>query len=144
MPKRQIVFAKKQIYDGIKFDSGLEVTMYKLLKKHGFKFEREGHKFVVFPKMKLSNGCWERPQTRSKSMKDRRAVREITYTPDFVDIKGRWIIECKGRANEQFPIKWKLFKLHVSQMKKPPMIFKPTNEKDCQQVIEVLIKNKLR
>lgn len=144
MKRRQIVFAKKQTYDGIKFDSGLEVTMYKLLKKNGFKFEREGKKFVVFSKIKLTNGCWERPQKRSPEMKDRRNVREVTYTPDFVDIKGRWIIECKGRANEQFPIKWKLFKLYVSQMEKPPMIFIPTNEKDCQQVIEVLIKNKLK
>lgn len=144
MPKRQIVFAKKQTYDGIQFDSGLEVTMYKLLKKHDFKFKREGKKFVVFPKMELNNDCWERPQRRSPKMKDVRPVREITYTPDFVDIKGRWIIECKGRANEQFPIKWKLFKLLVSKMKKQPMIFKPTNTKDCEQVIEILIKNKLK
>ena len=32
----------------------------------------------------------------------------IKYTPDFI---GKdFIIETKGRANESFPLRWKLFK----------------------------------
>jgi hypothetical protein len=35
----------------------------------------------------------------------------ITYKPDFV---GRdFVIECKGRANESFPLRWKLFKAWI-------------------------------
>ena len=32
----------------------------------------------------------------------------IKYTPDFIG--EDFIIETKGRANESFPIRWKLFK----------------------------------
>ena len=57
----------------------------------------------------------------------------ITYKPDFV---GRdFIIECKGRANEAFPLRWKLFKAWVSQHSPGIALFKPQNQKDCDETI---------
>ena len=38
-------------------------------------------------------------------------VRDITYTPDFVDPNGKWIIEVKGYANDVFPLKMEMFKI---------------------------------
>ena len=36
----------------------------------------------------------------------------IKYTPDF---EGKdFIIECKGRPNDTFPLRWKMFKKHVN------------------------------
>ena len=45
-----------------------------------------------------------------ETYKDRgcKKILPIKYKPDFV---GRdFVIECKGRANESFPLRWKLFK----------------------------------
>ncbi|MAS49239.1 MAG: hypothetical protein CL557_17720 [Alphaproteobacteria bacterium] len=63
----------------------------------------------------------------------------IKYTPDFV---GKdYIIECKGRANESFPIRWKLFKLWLTKNKIGKTLYKPQNQKDVDQMI-MLIKEK--
>ena len=40
-------------------------------------------------------------------------IQSIKYTPDF--ISPSFIIECKGRANESFPIRWKMFKKFVKR-----------------------------
>jgi len=147
MPKgRQIVRSKKQIYDGIKFDSGLEVYMYKQLKNNGFKFEREGITYEIHPPIKLNFPCYIRSQKRSLTLKDKRDIRKISYTIDFNDKRKnpKWVIECKGRANESFPLRWKMFLKLLSEMKNPPSVFMPRNQKDCDQVIEILIKNKLK
>ena len=37
----------------------------------------------------------------------------IKYTPDFIG-KG-FIIETKGRANESFPMRWKMFKKYINK-----------------------------
>lgn len=109
-----------------------------LLKQAGIKFTYEGKSYETFEPIELDNFCFERPTKRSKQMKDRRKVTKVSYTPDFIAEDESWFIECKGRANESFSIRWKLFKKLVSGWEKPPMIFKPMNEKDCEQVIEIL------
>ena len=62
----------------------------------------------------------------------------IKYTPDF---EGKnFIIECKGRANESFPIRWKLFKKHVVDNLPDITLYKPQRQSECDEVIK-LIKN---
>lgn len=135
---RKVVQAKKVTVDGITFQSGLECTMYKLLKQAGIPAEYEPKSFEIFEPFKYSSSCWERARKTSPKMIDRRAVRKISYTPDFVDPDEGWIIECKGRANESFPLRWKIFKETMEQRVDPPHLFKPTNKMDCEQVIEEL------
>ena len=43
-------------------------------------------------------------------------ILNIKYTPDFVS--DSFIIECKGRANESFPLRWKMFKKYVNGLRK--------------------------
>lgn len=112
--------------------------MYKLLKQSGIKCSYEGETFDTFEPFELTSECYERATRRSKQMIDRRKVTKISYTPDFIGEDNEWFIECKGRANESFPIRWKLFKQMVSRWDNPPLIFKPTNTEDCKQVIEIL------
>ena len=64
----------------------------------------------------------------------------IKYTPDFVGDK--FIIECKGRANESFPMRWKLFKRLINISRPYVTLYKPQNQKECDQVIELITKNK--
>ena len=66
----------------------------------------------------------------------------IKYTPDFVS--DSFIIECKGRANESFPLRWKMFKKYVNDNLKHVILYKPQNQKECDEVIELIIKNKIK
>lgn len=138
---RKIVNAKKKVVDGITFASTLESKMYVMLRDAGIKFDYEGKSYVTFEPLQLDEQCWERATKRSKSMVDRRKVSKVSYTPDFIGVDEEWFIEVKGRANESFPIRWKLFKNMVNKWKRRPLIFKPTNDADCKQVIEILIEN---
>ena len=65
-------------------------------------------------------------------------IQNIKYTPDFVS--DSFIIECKGRANESFPIRWKMFKKYVKEHLKRVTLYKPQNQKECDQVIELITK----
>ena len=135
---RKIVQSKKVTLDGITFASTLESVMYKLLKEAGIKFTYEGESYQTFEPLVLEEECWERATKRSKAMIDRRKVTKVSYTPDFIGENEEFFIEVKGRANESFPIRWKLFKNLVAKREKPPIIFKPMNKADCEQVIEIL------
>ena len=64
----------------------------------------------------------------------------IRFTHDFVNYK--FIIECKGRANESFPMRWKLFKRMINISRPYVTLYKPQNQKECDQVIELITKNK--
>ena len=62
----------------------------------------------------------------------------IKYTPDFVS--DSFIIECKGRANESFPLRWKMFKKYVNKHLKHVTLYKPQNQKECDEVIKLITK----
>ena len=67
-----------------------------------------------------------------------RILRAITYTPDFV---GRgFIIECKGRPNESFPIRWKLFKKYIcKEYTEVTTLYKPQNQKECDETVSLIL-----
>ena len=112
--KRGPVVSKKVTVDGIKFASGLEAYMYKALKKARIKAQYEQRSFELIPPFEFKNLSYERQSNGKGDMVNRgnKKVLAIKYTPDF---EGKnFIIECKGRANESFPIRWKLFKKYVA------------------------------
>ena len=111
--KRGPVKSKKVIVDGISFASGLEAYMYKALKKAKIKADYEGKTFVLFPTFTFYNDSYERCANGKGEFKNRgnKKILNIKYTPDFIG--DSFIIECKGRANESFPIRWKMFKRYV-------------------------------
>lgn len=154
MPKQKAVTAKvprkkvagkkkvnstKTVIDGIEFKSGLEGTMYNLLKVAGIPCTYEGKQYVTMADSDYPAECFERVTRKSKAMVDRRKITGVKYTPDFLDPNEEWFIETKGRANESFSIRWKLFKHLFKGAAKPPMIFKPSTTKDCEQVVQILI-----
>ena len=137
--KRGPVNAKKKVVDGITFASGLEATMYILLRDAGIDFNYEEPTYTIFEEEAYPEACFERARRTSPKMIDRRKVNKITYTPDFVDPDEEWVIECKGRANERFPLVWKMFKSAMGKRKKSPLLFKPANKADCEQVVAELL-----
>lgn len=79
-------------YNGIKFRSKLEVYTYKKLREAEISADYEQHRFELLPAFVALSG---------------KKYRAMTYLPDFV---GKdFIIECKGFANDTWPLRKKLF-----------------------------------
>ena len=138
--KRGPVRAKKVTYDGIKFASGLEKYMYVVLKKAKIKAIYEGQTYTIQEGFIFENESYERQSNGKGELVNRgcKKILPIRYTPDF--ISDSFIIECKGRANESFPMRWKLFKKYVNTNMKHVTLYKPQNQKECDEVIKLIIK----
>ena len=132
--------AKKVTFDGIKFASGLEKYMYQALKKAKIQATYEGATFTLQEGFKLENESYERQSNGKGEMVNRgcKKILPIKYTPDFVS--DSFIIECKGRANESFPIRWKMFKKFINSKLKHVTLYKPQNQKECDEVIKLITK----
>ena len=140
--KRGPVVSKKVTHDGIKFASGLEKYMYIALKKAKLKAKYEGQTYIVQDGFEFKTTSYERQSNGKGEFKDRgnKKILPIKYTPDFVS--DSFIIECKGRANESFPLRWKMFKKYVKVNLPHVTIYKPQNQKECDKVIELITKSK--
>ena len=138
--KRGPVVSKKTTYDGIQFASGLEKYMYQALKKAKIHAIYEGTTFVLQEDFKFNVDSYERQSNGKGQMVNRgqKKIQNIKYTPDFVS--NSFIIECKGRANESFPIRWKMFKKYVKEHLEHVTLYKPQNQKECDQVIKLITK----
>lgn len=137
--KRGPVRAKKVEYDGIKFQSGLEKYMYIALRKAKLKFRYEVESYELIPGFMFNNQSYERQSNGKGGYIERgnKKVRPITYTPDFTG--PGFIIECKGRANESFPIRWKLFKRYVALSMPDVTLYKPQNQKECEETVQLIL-----
>ena len=140
--KRGPVQAKRITYDGINFASGLERYMYMGLKKAKLKFKYEGETFELVKGFEFINECIERQSNGKGEFKNRgnKKILNIKYTPDFV---GKdFIIECKGRANESFPMRWKLFKKWITDNGDDRVLYKPQNQSECDKVIDMILRKR--
>jgi hypothetical protein len=130
--KKGPVRSKKVTFDGITFASGLEKYMYIALKK--------GHTFVLQEGFMFENESYERQSNGKGDMVNRgcKKIQPIRYTPDFIDM-NEFIIETKGRANESFPMRWKMFKQLVKEQHPHVTLYKPQNQKECDKVVELIL-----
>ena len=139
--KRGPVAAKKVSYDGINFASGLERYTYMALKKNKLFEGYENEVFQLVESFDFNNESFEK-QANGKGEYTNRGQKKILgikYTPDFI---GKdYIIECKGRANESFPLRWKLFKLWLTKNKIGKTLYKPQNQKEVDLTM-ILIKER--
>ena len=140
--KKGPVRAKKVTFDGITFASGLERYMYQALKKAKIHTDYEGCTFTLQEGFILDNSSYERQSNGKGDMVDRgnKKILPIKYTPDFIGYD--YVIECKGRANESFPLRWKMFKKYVNNRMAHVTLYKPQNQKECDKVIELIIKKR--
>ncbi len=143
--KKKQTNAKKYLYDGIEFKSGLELYMYRSLKKEKIPFEYEGRKFVIIKGFKYEGESWERYMNGKGEFKDRgsKSFSDMVYTPDFLPPAGqplKWVIETKGRSMPDFSRTWKLFKKLLSESNDVdyPVLFMPRKQADCDEVIKMI------
>ena len=137
--KKGPVQSKKISYDGINFASGLEKYTYLALKENKLFEGYENEVFQLVESFNFRNKAYEKQANGKGDYTNRgeKKILGIKYTPDFV---GKdYIIECKGRANESFPIRWKLFKLWLTNNKTGKTLYKPQNQKEVDQTM-ILIK----
>ena len=141
--KQGPVRSKKVIVDGIEFASGLEKYMYLALKEAKIEARYEGETYVLQDSFVFKNKSYEKQSNGKGEFKNRgeKKILNIKYTPDFVS--PSFIIECKGRANESFPIRWKMFKNYVKEHLKHVILYKPQNQKDCDEVVKLIL-NKIK
>ena len=118
--------------------------MYIALKKAKIKSKYEGQTYVLQEAFAFETDSYERQANGKGDMINRgqKKILNIKYTPDF--ISDSFIIECKGRANESFPIRWKMFKKYVKERIPHVTLYKPQNQKECDKVVELIIKNKIK
>jgi len=101
----------------------------------------EGQTFELSPPFDFQFESFERCGNGKGEYKNRgnKKILNIKYTPDFVG-KG-FIIETKGRANESFPLRWKLFKRLITENRLGPLtLYKPQNHKECDETVKLIIK----
>ena len=140
--KKGPVVSKKVTYNGVTFASGLEKYMYKALLDAKIDFDYEGETFELLPSFIFKNDCIER-QSNSKGdyiNRGNKKVLNLKYTPDFIGFD--FIIETKGRANDSFPLRWKMFKYLMHLMNDKRTLYKPQNQKECDQTILLILKNR--
>lgn len=140
--KKGPVIAKKIIYGGITFASGLEKNMYIALNKAGLEFEYEGKTFELLPAFLFNNACIERQSNGKGDFINRgnKKVLNLKYTPDFIG--EDFIIETKGRANDSFPLRWKLFKDWMTRNNDNRTLYKPQNLAECQETVRLILENR--
>lgn len=107
-------------YNGIKFRSKLEAYCYKKLKEANIYAEYEQHRYTLLPSFKFDN----------------KTIRAITYLPDFVG--KNFVIECKGYANESFPLREKLFKYYLTKNEPHMQYFLVKTQKQIDTLIDKL------
>lgn len=138
--------SKKVLYDNITFDSKLEVSIYKFLKKENIIFKYNAKSFKLIESFKPTVSFF----VRSKDRKTHRntfklsmnKVQDMSYTPDFIINYQDYtiILEAKGFPNERYPIVKKLFRRLLERKKnKTNIIFAEVKSvKEVKQLIEII------
>ena len=136
--KKGPVRAKKVSYDA----SGLEKHMYIALKDAGIKSKYEGETFVLLNGFHFENEVYERQANGKGDYKNRgcKRILPIKYTPDFIG--EDFIIETKGRANESFPMRWKLFKQLIVSQFPGITLYKPQNQTECHETVRIILEKR--
>ena len=148
---KKIVNSKTTIYKGIKFKSNLEKTCYEALFVAGFNPSYESKQYQIVDSFKLKQGKYYYPKLIKKKPKklyklvlSESNINGIGYTPDFYFVYNNYhiFVETKGRQNESYPLRKKLFLLYLEKISKERKFnyyfFEPHSKKDIIEMIETL------
>ena len=116
--------------------------MYMALKKAKLNAIYDGQTYIIQEGFEFKNKRYERQSNGKGELVNSgsKNILPIKYTPEFVSVA--FIIECKGRANESFPLRWKMFKKYVNHKMKHVTLYKPQNQKECDEVINLIKSNR--
>ena len=146
---QKISKAKKHIYKGISFDSGLEVYAYKQLIKSGLIFKYEPDSFILKDSETNTFNVFKKTPAAGFHLIKSRVNQGIKYTTDFAiyDSNGNItdIIETKGYVNERFTVVVKLFYSYASKhLPSLENFFMPSNQASVDECIRIILSRKER
>lgn len=141
MENKKIKNATKVQYNNILFNSKIELMVYKTLVEKGFSPKYEPHKFTVFEGYKPTVPFYTiNKNTKELSLNNVKQI-AITYTPDFILRYKEWtvIIEVKGKMNDVYPYKRKMFRKFLEDNTKGNVLFfEVYTKKNVLQMIEII------
>lgn len=127
-------------YDNIEFKSNLEVMVYKTLKEEEFTPEYETKKYILWKGFKPTIPFYDKCKTTKELKLNTKKIIDTTYTPDFTFTYNNKfiIIEAKGKENDVFPIKKKLFRKYLEENIANAIYFEIFNKKQLLQAIKII------
>lgn len=139
MENKKIRGTKKVVYNDITFKSTLEANFYKIMLQFGLKPLYEPITYVIFPSTKTTVPFYTKGKNKELKL-DNRSLRPITYTPDFIlNYNGHFIIiEAKGKKNDTYPLKIKMFRSLMERWIHKPIFFEVYTQKQLLQAIEMI------
>lgn len=146
MANKKIKNTNKKVFNGIKFKSQLEVMVYKTLLQEGFNVQYEAQPYILWKGFKPTLPFFDQnKKTKLLELKNTKII-DIKYTPDFSFIYNNKLvfIEAKGKENDVFYIKKKLFRSYLEnkyfnkELKQFPMYFEIYTKKQLLQAIEII------
>lgn len=144
MINKKIRNATPNEYNGIAFKSKLEVMIYKTLQEFGFTPLYETVKYVIWKGYKPTIPYYTKDKFTGLLKKVDKKLIDITYTPDFEVFTDNChaIIEVKGKINDIFPIKRKMFRKYLEDNpdynNKPVIYFEIYSKKQLLQAIQII------
>ena len=146
MENKKIKNATPKEYNGIKFKSTTEVTIYKTLLQYGFEPYYEGSKYCIWKGFKPTIPFYTANKKTGELKLNTTKIQDTTYTPDFVfmapDNKTVIIFEVKGFQNDTYPLKEKMFRGYLEDLLKnynqSTMFFKIKTKKQCLEAINII------
>jgi len=137
---KKIVGATPDIaFDGTPMRSKLETNVYKWLYELGIKPKYESETFTYWNGPKPTVPFYDLSKTRHCYRNMKKLV-DMKYTPDFIFYHGniKVIVEAKGRENDQFPIRKKLFRAYLETLDYPVIYAEIYTKKQLKEFIETL------
>lgn len=141
MKNQKIKNATSIEYNSIRFKSKLELSFYKILLQAGFEPQYERRTYLLWEGCKPTVPFYVKDRKTKLLKLDETKLRNMTYTPDFTfNYNGRLIIiEAKGKENDTYPLKRKLFRgLLEGCTHDNPLFFEVFTQKQLLQAIEII------
>ena len=126
-------------YNGIRFKSRVEVSIYKLLEAHNIEAKYENKTFVLSPSIRPTVPFYNRTK-KAGFHSIMSPINNITYTPDFTFMYNNIlvIVEVKGFENDVFPVKRNLFRKLLETLDTYCMFFEVRTQKEMLEALEVI------
>lgn len=123
----------------IQFKSILEARLYKTMLECGVQPKYEKRTFTLWKGYRPQVPFYDEDKKHNLRLNMTKLI-DITYTPDFTfDYEGILVIvEAKGKQNDVYPYKRKLFRKTLERMKKPVLFFEVYSKRQMLQAMEVI------
>ena len=143
---KKVKNAKPCFYNNIQFKSRLEMYCYKYFLNKGVKLQYEPIQYTIVDGFKPNTKIYTPSNRKGKKVLklNTSKIRPITYTPDFVlETPSTLVfIETKGRPNDVYPLKKKLFLRIIDtmpmKMKKQCWFFEPHNQSQIEETYNII------